>query len=588
MSEVVGRGTVLSGRYRVVQPAESDLPGSTAWVATDQILDRPVRVTVLSSGHISAALDGARRAALVTDARLVRVLDVGTHEGHGYVVSEQVTGPSLADLLARGPLTADQARAIVGEAAAALEVARRRGVHHLALRPSSLHVTDDGRIVVSGLGLDAGLLGTVTRDAHTTTRADTVGLVRVLYAALTGHWATDQTLPSFGVDLPEAPTVDDLPVPPAEIVTTVPGDLDTLCAVTLGPNDDGPHSPGELVRELEPWGAIRAVQVPSVPVPVVPPAALLEPEPEEVGDFEVDDMEDTAPIAVQRESIRTSYDAQPPPAGVNRPGTPPPAAPTRTSAFGAAGAVGAAATARAWNEEPPPPVPPTFDFDQIVEEQSYEPEPQRRFNPTALVLVLVGIAVVIGVIFAFKALFTSLDTGAPTAAPSTPTSSAPSTPSEEPSTPSEEPSTPADTGLPPVIASATTVDPSDDDGEHQEAVDRAFDGDPSTYWYTMTYKRADFAGFKNGVGYVMTLEDPTTVHTVTLHTNGTGGHVEIRATGADDPSGGTLLAEGEFGSEVTFTLDPATETDTLALWITELPTASDGSFRLELAEIELS
>ncbi|HWJ83871.1 MAG TPA: murein biosynthesis integral membrane protein MurJ, partial [Cellulomonas sp.] len=239
VSEVVGRGTVLSGRYRVVQPAESDLPGSTAWVATDQILDRPVRVTVLSSGHISAALDGARRAALVTDARLVRVLDVGTHEGHGYVVSEQVTGPSLADLLARGPLTADQARAIVGEAAAALEVARRRGVHHLALRPSSLHVTDDGRIVVSGLGLDAGLLGTVTRDAHTTTRADTVGLVRVLYAALTGHWAADQTLPSFGVDLPEAPTVDDLPVPPAEIVTTVPGDLDTLCAVTLGPNDDG-------------------------------------------------------------------------------------------------------------------------------------------------------------------------------------------------------------------------------------------------------------------------------------------------------------------------------------------------------------
>ena len=598
VSEVVERGTVLSGRYRVVQAADSDLPGSTAWQATDQILDRPVRVHVLSSGHISQALDGARRAALVTDARLVRVLDVGTHEGHGYVVSEQVTGPSLADLLARGPLTADQARAIAGEAAAALEVARRRGVHHLALRPSSLHVTDDGRIVVSGLGLDAGLLGIVARDAHTTTRADTVGLVRVLYAALTGHWAADPSLPSFGVDLPDAPTVDGLPIPPAELVADVPGDLDTLCAVTLGPNDDGPHSPGELVRELEPWGAIRAVQVATGPVPVVPvapvPTAVVPDAPD--ADFDVDDMEDTAPIAVQRESIRTSYDAQPPPAGVNRPGTPPPAAPTRTSAFGAAGAVGAAATARAWNDEPPaapaPEPAPTlvggFDFDRIVEEQEYDTEPRRRFNPTALVLVLVGIAVVIGVVLAFKALFSSLDTGAPAPSPSTSTSASPEPTSDEPSSPSEEPSTPAESTVPPVIGSATSVDPSDDDGEHQEAVDRAFDGDPSTYWYTMTYKRADFAGFKNGVGYVMTLEDPTTVHTVTLHTNGSGGHVEIRDTGASDPSGGKLLAEGEFGSEVTFTLDPATETDELTLWITELPTASDGSFRLELAEIELS
>ena len=628
VSEVVERGTVLSGRYRVVDEATSDLPGATSWHATDQILDRPVRVQVLSSGHISAALDGARRAALVTDARLVRVLDVGTHEGHGYVVSEQVAGPSLADLLSRGTLTADQARAIVGEAAAALEVARRRGVHHLALRPSVVHVTDDGRIVVSGLGLDAGLLGVVARDAHLTTRADTVGLVRLLYAALTGHWVADPAVPDLAVALRAAPADDEgTPVAPADLVDDVPGDLDTLCAVTLGRNDDGPHSPGELVRELEPWGAIRAVQVPTGSIPVVPTAisaaaiaaddeadAALSP-PED--GFEPDDMEDTAPIAVTRESIRTTFENQPPPAGVNRPGTPPPAAPTRTSAFGAAGALGAAATARTWDSAPAPertsasvypPAAPAepgpavtaeatapsatggFDFDRIVEEQEYETAGERRFNPTALVLVLVGIAVVIGVVLAFKALFASLDTGTPAAAPSSPsataTSASPSdTPSEEPST---EPSTPADTGAPPVIASATTVDPSDDDGEHQEAVDRAFDGDESTYWYTMTYKRADFAGFKNGVGYVMTLEEPTTVSKVTLHTNGSGGKVEIRDTDKSDPSGGKLLASGSFDSEVTFTLDPATSTDHLTLWITELPTAADGSFRLELAEIELS
>ena len=125
MVDVVGRGTVLAGRYRVLQPLASDLEGSPAWQATDQILDRSVRVCILVSGNVPQALDAARRAALVSDPRLVRVLDVGSHEGVSYVVTEEVRGPSLADLLARGPLTGDQARAIVGEVAAALEIARR-------------------------------------------------------------------------------------------------------------------------------------------------------------------------------------------------------------------------------------------------------------------------------------------------------------------------------------------------------------------------------------------------------------------------------------------------------------------------------
>lgn len=118
MSEVVGPGTELSGRYRVLEQGTSDVPGVTVWNATDQILDRPVRAVVLAKGDVSSALDGARRAALVSDPRLARVLDVGMHDGYGYVVTEDVSGPTLADLVARGPLTPDQARAVIGEAAA--------------------------------------------------------------------------------------------------------------------------------------------------------------------------------------------------------------------------------------------------------------------------------------------------------------------------------------------------------------------------------------------------------------------------------------------------------------------------------------
>jgi serine/threonine protein kinase len=253
VSEVVGRGTVLAGRYRVVSPVVSDLEGASAWQATDQILDRPVRVRILEHGAVAPALDAARRAALVTDPRLVRVLDVGTHEGYGYVVSEERIGPSLARLVAQTPLTAEQARAVVGEAASALEVARRRGVHHLALRPSVLHVSPDGRVLLGGLALDAALLGDSGGDARSTSRADAVGLVRLLYAALTGLWPADPRAPQTpgGETLPPAPLVNGAPVAPADLVAGVPNDLDTLCVVTLGPNDDGPHSPAELVRELD-------------------------------------------------------------------------------------------------------------------------------------------------------------------------------------------------------------------------------------------------------------------------------------------------------------------------------------------------
>ena len=634
VSEVVGRGTVLAGRYRVLSPVESDLEGASAWQATDQILDRPVRVRILEHGAVAPALDAARRAALVTDPRLVRVLDVGTHEGYGYVVSEQRNGPSLARLVAQTPLTAEQARAVVGEAASALEVARRRGVHHLALRPSVLHVSPDGRVLLGGLALDAALLGDSGGDARSTSRADAVGLVRLLYAALTGLWPADPRAPQTpgGETLPPAPIVDGAPVAPADLVPGVPNDLDTLCVVTLGPNDDGPHSPGELVRELEPWGEIRA----SVPDPSAlggpvtaqfPPTGAAAPG----GGIPVpdeDDQQDTAPVTVQRQSVRSAFEQQDPP-GANRPGTPPPATPSRTSSLGAAAATTQLPPTPAAPPEPapPPPVLPTvvrrpvarsaapsapssvppvayaatpppparppepgpgaFDFGDVIGAESSTPPSKLRFDPTALVLIVVVIVVIVGVVLAFRALFSSLDPSGSTAEPDTTATSA--APSDAAAPPVAEPEAPvAPVGGAPVIASATTIDPSDADGEHQEDVAKAYDSDPATFWYTQTYKRDDFAGFKDAVGYAITLTTKTTVSTVTLHSNSTGGNVEIRATDAANPTGGPVLASGPFGPDAVFTLNPATETQSIVLWITQLPTAPDGGFRLELTEIALS
>src|SRR5690606_16082840 len=61
--------------------------------------------------------------------------------------------------------------------------------------------------------------------------------------------------------LPAAPVVDGATVPPGELVPSVPNDLDTLCAVTFGPHEDGPHSPAELAADLEPWSPVHGAEL---------------------------------------------------------------------------------------------------------------------------------------------------------------------------------------------------------------------------------------------------------------------------------------------------------------------------------------
>lgn len=617
---VVGRGTVLAGRYQLRDARPTDTAEASDWAAVDQILARPVAVRVFPASGSAAALDAARRAALVFDPRLVRVLDVGTHDDVAYVVSEQVTGRTLAELVAREPLSADQARAVVGEAAAALETARRRGVHHLALRPSAVAVGDDGRVLVVGLALDSALRGLTAGDARTTSRADATDLVRLAYTALTGRWP-GPVATSDG--LPTAPETDGVPVPPAELVPGVPPDLNTLCQVTLGRADDGPHSPAEVVRELEPWGEIRIRpgSVGPAPAAAVAPAAVAPGAP---------------PNRVVRQSVRSAFGG--PTAAAARPGTPPPAAPQPPQPVAPAAAFPPAAEATTTTTRPLPPpgptsagpepapratptaaapptasvppaaaappsaaVPPTaavppisavrptaaddpFDFGLVEEEQP------RRVG-VAVAIALVGLAVLVGLGFAVRALVSGVGLGAeggPSSA--TTTTSSPTTttaPTDAATTTSAPPTTTAPAGVPPTITGITSIDPSDTDGEHQEAVGRAIDGDPGTYWFSQTYTRDDFSGIKDGVGLALTFAQPATVGTVTLHVNGTGGNVEIRASDAAGPSGGAVLASGPMSPDTVLTLSAPTTTDSLVVWFTQLPTNGEGKFRIELTEIEL-
>src|SRR5699024_11468468 len=132
----------------------------------------------------------------------------------------------------------------------------------LALGPGSLHLTRDGKVVVTGLAVAAAQSGIEVPDATTAARADAVGLVQLLYTALTGTWPGDGDL---AAGVPMAPRSGSTAQPPADVAEGVPPDLDTLCSVTFGPHRDGPYTPGELVRELQPWDRVEPPSAPDDP-----------------------------------------------------------------------------------------------------------------------------------------------------------------------------------------------------------------------------------------------------------------------------------------------------------------------------------
>jgi hypothetical protein len=157
--------------------------------------------------------------------------------------------------------------------------------------------------------------------------------------------------------------------------------------------------------------------------------------------------------------------------------------------------------------------------------------------------------------------------------------------------PTDGETTPEETEEPqvrPVIESGDQLDPLGDNNEHPEAVERAYDADPSTFWYTRTYRNNPvWGGLKTGAGYVVYLRDPAPVTNIQLNTNSTGGSWEIRSTTADDPQGGTLLGTGTFSEVTELELEQPEVLTSFVIWVPELPT-SDGEYRLEITEIVVS
>jgi eukaryotic-like serine/threonine-protein kinase len=265
----VSPGLLLGRRYRLDGRIAAGGMGEV-WRATDLVLARPVAVKLLRYGYAGEGVElarfraEARHAGSLSHPGIAQVYDY--HEAEPpvppYLVMELVDGPSLATLLAKGPLDPARTMDVIAQAARALQAAHMAGLVHRDIKPGNVLVSRSGQVKVTDFGIahaagaapltrPGALIGTPAylapeqiAGAHATPAADLYALGIVAFRCLTGR------LPFDGPPLAVAMAQQDKPLPP--LPPSVPAEVAALVAeLTAKDPWARPVGAGEVAQRAE-------------------------------------------------------------------------------------------------------------------------------------------------------------------------------------------------------------------------------------------------------------------------------------------------------------------------------------------------
>ncbi len=246
-------------------------------------LGREVAVKMILRGRLASQSDlqrflaEASATAKLEHAGIVPVYDVGDVDGRPFFSMQLIDGPTLSDLVSRGPLPQREAAEIVAQVARAIGFAHRSGVLHRDLKPSNILIADDGAAMVTDFGLakqmtdsdevtrSGMLLGTPAymspeqasgRRGLVGPASDVYSLGCVLYFALTGR-------PPFVADSPMELVmlvIEQDPAPPRALRPSLDRDLEMITIRCLQkPIDLRYESADALAADLEAYLADERV-----------------------------------------------------------------------------------------------------------------------------------------------------------------------------------------------------------------------------------------------------------------------------------------------------------------------------------------
>ena len=181
------------------------------YLANELALDRPVALKLIApeladdSSFRERFLRESRLAALIDHPGILPVYAAGDAGGELYLATRFVDGTDLGAVLDSGPLQPEQALALLGQVADALDAAHARGLVHRDVKPGNVLVDGAAHCYLSDFGLTTQLSTGMTakpgrlagsldylapeqvRLKEVDARADQYALGCVLHELLTGH-----------------------------------------------------------------------------------------------------------------------------------------------------------------------------------------------------------------------------------------------------------------------------------------------------------------------------------------------------------------------------------------------------------------
>src|SRR5438046_9693022 len=123
------------GPYEILAPIGAGGMGEV-FRARDLRVNREVAIKRSSSQFTQRFSSEARAIAALNHSNICHLYDVGPN----YLVMELIDGPTLAERLERGAMPLEEALAVAGQIADALEAAHERGITHRDLKPGNVQI----------------------------------------------------------------------------------------------------------------------------------------------------------------------------------------------------------------------------------------------------------------------------------------------------------------------------------------------------------------------------------------------------------------------------------------------------------------
>ena len=164
----------LVGPYQIVALIARGGMG-IVYRAIDTRLNRHVALKVLAplGGADELRVDRFLREARITASldhpNIVRVYDVGTHDGQPFMVVELLEGETLRQRIDRGPVVESDVRRIGVEIARGLAAAHAAGLVHRDLKPENVFLTRAGVVKILDFGIAKLAPDTVRRSSSAST-----------------------------------------------------------------------------------------------------------------------------------------------------------------------------------------------------------------------------------------------------------------------------------------------------------------------------------------------------------------------------------------------------------------------------------